>query len=89
MKDSKDEFVHIALVFLFDKGYITPEEYLSRKSDRLNNITTHLTKYNGALVVFDFDNSEWSIAVDVNIARIVTRVDLYNKGTFQLLYKLN
>ena len=79
-------FIAAALSFLFDKGYITPEEYAKGKSDRLNNIETHCMKYNGALVVFNFDDNEWAINAEVDKNLNVNRVELYSEETFQILY---
>lgn len=79
-----------ALDFLYEKGYLTKEEYVNRKSKRLIDIKICAPKFTKtALVVLYFDDYEWGIEVELDTMLNVISVALntHNQG-YQVLYNI-
>lgn len=68
-----------ALSFLYKEGYITQEEFLNGKSERLNDVRTYDRDNDGMSIVLSFDEDEWNLHVAVDSKLNVTGV-IFNSG---------
>ena len=81
--------IPVALRFLYEKGYLTKEEYVNRKSKRLIDIRVWAPKFtNTAFVVLFFDNNEWNIEVEIDTMLNVISVSLKTEQYYQVLYDI-
>lgn len=89
LESKYEEFVTAALKFLYNKGYITQEEYTNRKSERLNDIKTYERLPSGMNVVLVFDDYEWMITAVVDRMLNIVRIELNSSDEeSQVLYEM-
>lgn len=86
--DRVKAYVVSAMRFLYDRGYITQEEYLNGESKRIYDIKAYDRSQGGMNIMFVFDEREWFIGVDVDSMLNIIKAEFHIiDGDSQVLYK--
>lgn len=86
--DKVKAYVVSAMRFLYEKGYVTQEEYINGESKRIYDIKAYYRLKGGMSIVFVFDEREWFIVVEVDNMLNIIRAEFHIlDGEYQVLYE--